>query len=116
MSERHEIPFKLIDKYIRKSFFGILGTVSPQNRSHVSGVTYGVSETNSPLALYVITRENSVKIRNIRNNHHVSFLIPFPRRILRFLPPPVIHFQGTAELLPFDSDEAQRSFNRKLIT
>ena len=114
MSSRNEIPLELIDKYIRKAFFGMLGTVSPKNRPHVAGVAYGVSEKDQPLVLYVVTRENTAKVRNIRHDNHVSFLIPFTRRILRFLPPPVIHFQGTAELLPFSSSEARTAFRRRL--
>ena len=40
-----------------------------------------------------------MKARNIRANPNVSLVVPLVRRLLWFLPPPCIQFQGTAEIL-----------------
>lgn len=105
--------FDYIEKQIRNKTFGILSTVSPKFKPQSSGILYSVSLPNSKFALYVITSQNYVKVRNIRKNPNVSFVIPFPHYFLRFVPSSTVYFQGTAEILPINHLKAQKSFSQK---
>jgi hypothetical protein len=62
-------------------------------------VNYGVSGSGSDLALYVMTRRHLRKARNIERNASVALVVPLPRRVLRFLPPPTLQLHGRAEIL-----------------
>src|SRR5262245_34644878 len=46
-----------------------------------------------------MTRTHLQKARNIAHNPHVSLVIPLPRRLLWFLPPPIIQLRGRPEIL-----------------
>ena len=101
--------FDFVEKKIRQSNFGILGTVSP------TGILYGVSPLEFKFSLYLITLKDYVKVRNIMNNPYISFVIPFPHYYLRFIPSSCVYFQGTAKNVSFDSSEPQKAFNHKRI-
>ncbi|MCF2137686.1 MAG: pyridoxamine 5'-phosphate oxidase family protein [Candidatus Thorarchaeota archaeon] len=107
--------FKYIEKQIRKKTFGIIGTVDEKNRPHTTGVLYGVSHPSEPFAIYVATGAAYKKTRNIRQNHNVSFAIPFPHHALWFVPASMIFFQGIAEILPPNDEAARRAFSTKWI-
>jgi len=52
-----------------------------------------------------MTRTHLQKARNIAHNPQVSLVIPLPRRLLWFLPPPTIQVRGRAEILDWmDTD------------
>jgi hypothetical protein len=104
------LSFEQVEKELRKKSFGVLGTVSPSGKSQSTGIAYALSTPQSTFSLYVITEKRTVKARNISTNPNVSFVIPFPHHLLRFVPANVVQFQGTAEILPFSHEEAIRSF------
>jgi len=85
-----------IHRELAKRSFLTLATVSAAQRPHVAGVLY--VEVDG--ALYLNVHDTSIKARNIRENPRVALCIPV--RKVPVGPPYVIHFQGTAELLPAD--------------
>jgi hypothetical protein len=94
---RHQLTFDVILKELRGRHFAVLATVDAQGRPHAVGVAYGVAPDGT--ALYVMTRRHLKKARNIAANPNVGLVVPLTRRLLWFLPPPCIQFQGTAEIL-----------------
>ena len=63
----------------------------------------------------IITEEDTIKVRNIKQNPNVSFFIPFPHHFLRFVPANMVTFQAKAEVLNFDDDEGHGAFKGKRI-
>lgn len=102
--------FEFIEKQIRKKTFGIISTIDQKGHSHSTGIVYGVTPSKSKFALYILTDRKYKKVRNIEKNNSVSFVIPFPHHILRFVPASCVQFQGKAEILPYSDKEAQDSF------
>src|SRR5215813_1130677 len=97
--------FEMVLRQLRKHNFAVLSTVGEDARPASAGVTYGVSRPGRDLALYVMTRTHLQKARNIAHNPQVSLVIPLPRRLLWFLPPPTIQVRGRAEILDWmDTD------------
>ena len=113
-------PFSYIDKQLRKRSFGIISTITPQGRPHSVGVVYAVAPLNLPFSLYLISSPTSKKVRNIRSNQNVSFVVPCPHYLIRPIPPSCIQFQGKAELIPsedpFANEVFQSSFSQKQST
>ena len=95
---------------LRKRSFAVLSTADEDGRPHAVGVEYGVSPNGD--AIYVMSRRQLKKVRNISANSHVAVTVPLTRRLLWFLPPPSIQFQGTAAILDQTDDEGIRTFNR----
>ncbi len=114
MPER-TLPFDYVEKQLRRRNFGIIGTVTPDGRSHSTSVIYAVSRPGGNLALYVVTGVHHRKTRNIRVNPNVSFVVPVPYRVLSFVPARCIQFLGTADLLPITDMEGRASFRRSRI-
>jgi len=104
--------FEFIEKQIRKKSFGILGTVDQEGNSHSTAILYVVAPPTSTFSLYLLTRSSYKKVKNIKINPSVSFVIPFPHHVFRFVPASCIQFQGIAELLPIDNIEARESFKK----
>jgi nitroimidazol reductase NimA-like FMN-containing flavoprotein (pyridoxamine 5'-phosphate oxidase superfamily) len=102
--------FEFIEKQIRKKSFGIISTIDQNGRSHSTGIVYATASSKVKFALYILTHRNYKKVKNIGINDSVSFVIPFPHHILRFVPASCVQFQGTAEILPFSNKDAQESF------
>ncbi len=102
--------FNFIESEIKKKSFGILSTIDKNGHSHSTGIIYAVAPSNSKFALYVLTEKKYKKVKNIENNNSVSFVIPFPHYVLRFVPSSCVQFQGIANILPFDDEIAQESF------
>jgi general stress protein 26 len=107
---KKKLTFEFVENKMRKKTFGILSTIDQKGHSHSTGIIYAVAPPNSKLALYVLTDKNYKKVKNIKSNSSVSFVIPFPHHLLRFVPASCIQFQGTAKILPFDNEVAQESF------
>lgn len=97
--DRPSLTLDAIAKDLRKRDFGVLTTVGEDGRPDSVGVNYGVSLSESPFSIYVMTRRHLKKARNIAVNPSISFIVPLTRRLLWFLPPPTIRFQGQAEIL-----------------
>ena len=110
-----KVTFKRVEEELHKRSFGVLGTVSRGGRSHSVGILYGVSPPNKPLILYIMTDKKSKKAGNIANNPNVSFTIPLFRRLLQFIPPNCIQFQGTAEIIPIIDEGGQQAFRGSMV-
>ena len=109
MSEKQN--FEFIEKQIRKRSFGIISTIDKSGLSHSTGIVYAIASPKVQFALYILTHRNYKKVKNIEINDSVSFVIPFPHHILRFVPSSCVQFQGKAEILPFSDKDALESFN-----
>jgi len=93
--------------YIEKWPFGVLSFVTPKGESRSAGIMYQVQDR----VLYVMTGENTWKVRHIRSNPKVSMTVTVQRLPIRIrqVPPAVITFSGTASVLSFDEiDERLR--------
>ena len=106
--------FAYVEKQLRKKNFGILSTISPQGRPHSVGVVYAVAPSEEPFSLYFISRPALKKARNIFNNPNVSFVVPFPHYLLRFIPPSCVQLQGKAEPIPIDDSIAVKAFTSSI--
>ncbi len=109
------LSFDLVEGEIRRHNFGVLGTISADGRPHSTGVLYGVGLRQSVFVLYITTNRRNKKARNIARNSSVSFTIPMMRRVLKFLPPHCVQFQGTGEIIPFDNRDARNAFASSLV-
>ncbi|MHA1983410.1 MAG: hypothetical protein ACW967_03570 [Candidatus Hodarchaeales archaeon] len=107
--------YNYLTKKIQKKTFGILSTVSPKNWSQSSGILFGSLVKDNQIKIYVLTEKNYVKARNMKNNNHVSFLIPFPHYWLRLVPSFTIYFQGITKFLSSSDSDAINSHRRKRI-
>ncbi|MFX1274736.1 MAG: pyridoxamine 5'-phosphate oxidase family protein [Promethearchaeota archaeon] len=102
--------FEFIEKNMRKKTFGILSTVDSDGKSQSTGILYAVSPPSSKFSLYVLTDKRYKKVQNILKNASVSFVIPFPHYVLRFVPASCVQFQGNAKILPINNKDAQEAF------
>lgn len=107
--------FDFIVKKIRNKTFGIFDTVSPEKGSQSSSVFYGVSLPGSRFRIYILTHQKDEKIRNIKHNPCISFVIPLCHRFFCFLPFSTIYFQSNAEIIPYVDPEAQIIFKKNRI-
>src|SRR5215472_16368737 len=104
--------FEQVARALRRRDFGVLSTVTPDARPHSVGVVYGVSLPGRPFRLYVMTRRRLRKARNVAANPNISFVVPLTRRLLWFVPPPCVQFQGRAEVLDREDPAAWRHSGR----
>jgi hypothetical protein len=86
----------LIKKAIARRYFCVLATSSAGNRPHAVGVMYAAVGFD----LYVLVGEDTIKVRNVRDNPQVAVCIPVRRFPVG--PAMAVQFQGTAEVLPGD--------------
>ncbi len=107
--------FSFIEQEVRNRTFGILTTINPDGTPQTTGILYGVSSPSSSFALYLVTSKKYRKVKNIERNPKVSFIIPFPHYLFRFVPSGTVTFNGHAEILPFDTEEVLEIFNQKRI-
>ena len=113
---RADVPnFEYVEQAVRKKTFGVLTTIDPEGRPHSTGVLYGVAPPTSPFALFVMTLGAYAKVRNVRANPDASLVVPFPHRILSFVPAPCVTFRGRAEIVPFDDRDARWAFEQHRI-
>jgi hypothetical protein len=99
------VTFELVLQHLRRRHFAVLSTISRESAPHSVGVTYRVSRPGRDVVIYVMTRRHLHKARNIAENPHVSVVVPLTRRLLWFLPPPVIQLHGQAEILDWTDEE-----------
>jgi general stress protein 26 len=109
-----QVSFEDVERTLRRYNFGTLSTVDRRNRSHSIGLIYAVSDQGYPLRIYAMTQMKTRKVRNIKANPNVSFVVQCPR-ILSMVPPSVIQFQGTAEILAVSNEDAMRAFRRSYL-
>ena len=104
------LSFDAVVRELRKRDFAVLSTVTAEGRPYSVGVNYGVSLPGAPFGIYVMTRRHLKKARNIVANPNVSLVVSLTRRLLWFLPPPSIHFQGKAGILDWKDEVGTRIF------
>lgn len=109
------VTFDMVLKELTKRHFGVLSTVTKDGHSHSAGVFYSVSHSAPPLEIFVMTRTKLKKARNIMNNPNVSFVVPLKRRLLTFVPPPCIEFQGKAEIIDWKDETGAASFKKSFM-
>jgi general stress protein 26 len=112
---KKKFDFPFIEKQIRSKTFGILNTINPNNSPQSSGILFGVSKPGDPFCIYLKTFKTFRKTKNIQSNPNVTFVIPVPHHILRFIPSSTIMIKGQAELVSTDSEEVIEAFNEKRI-
>ena len=98
---------------VAKQSFCVLATSSARNRPHAVGVVYAAVD----LSLYFLVGENTVKVRNVRENSDVAVCIPVRKYPMG--PPMAVQFQGTAAVLAWDDPhivELRRAGRLKRIT
>ncbi len=116
MPEADPVPtFQYVEAAVRKKTFGVLTTIDRGGKPHSTGALYGVSPPASPFALFVLTLENYVKVRNVRTNPEATLVVPFPHRILSFIPAPCVTFRGQADVVPFADTDACWGFDQRRI-
>ena len=91
--------------HIEKWPFGVLSFVTPKGESRSAGIMYQVKDR----VLYVLTGEDTWKVRHIRSNPNVSMTVPIQRLPIRIrqMPPAVISFSGVATILGLDEIETE---------
>ena len=95
------VTFERLLEELRRRSFGVLSTVTQEGRSHSVGVVYGISSQKKTFEIYVMTRTHLKKARNIAANPNVSFVVPLTRRLIGFIPPPCVQFQGKATIVEY---------------
>jgi nitroimidazol reductase NimA-like FMN-containing flavoprotein (pyridoxamine 5'-phosphate oxidase superfamily) len=104
------LSFDTVVRELRKRDFAVLSTVTAEGMPDSVGVNYGVSLPGVPFGIYLMTRRHLKKAQNIVANPNVSVVVSLTRRLLWFLPPPTIHFQGKAEILDWEDEAGTRIF------
>ena len=102
------LTFNDVERELRWNNFGTLSTIDADGRPSSVGLLYAISTPRSPFRVYVMSQARTRKVRNIKANPNVSFVVPCRRRLLWVVPPNCIQFQGIAEVLAAD-DAAGRS-------
>lgn len=87
---------------LAKASFATIATTSASNRPHVVGIRYALIDDRC----YIVVHEQSIKVRNIRQNPHVAISVPI--RKVPFFPPYSIQFQGTAEIVSLEDPHIRR--------
>ncbi len=114
-TNRHDFTFSFIERKVRDKTFGILTTINQDGTPHTTGVLYGVSPPSSKFSLLILTSKKYKKVRNIRINPDVSFLVLFPISFLPFVPSRTVTFNGKAELAAIDDVDVRGIFSKKRI-
>ncbi|MCB9452945.1 MAG: pyridoxamine 5'-phosphate oxidase family protein [Anaerolineaceae bacterium] len=90
---------ELVWEALRKEIFAVLGVVSAKGEARTSGIVYAVFDSK----LYIVTGQDTWKVRHIRQNPHVSITVTIPKRIPLMpwikIPAATITFSGTASIL-----------------
>ena len=84
---------------MQKELFAVLGMVTEKGESRTIGVVYILQDQK----LYILTGEDTWKVRHIRQNPSVSVTVPIPKRIPFLpwikIPSATISFAGRASVV-----------------
>jgi general stress protein 26 len=97
----HARQLAIVQRAIAKQSACVLATSSAKNRPHAVVVLYAAVD----LSVYCVVGEDTIKVRNVRENPNVAVSIPV--RKYPFAPPMAVQFQGTGEVLPKDDPHIQ---------
>lgn len=111
-ARRQRVTVDLVLSELRAHNFAVLSTVDEAGVPHAAGINYGVAAPGHDLAVYVMTRRQLKKARNIAQNPHVALVVPLPRRFLWFVPPATIQLHGQAVILDGNDAEGTDVFQR----
>lgn len=101
---------------MEEQVFAVIGTVTTRGRVQTTGIVYVVRDGD----VYIATGCNSLKVRNILANPHVSLTVTIPKRIPFCpwikIPPATITFQGQAsiESLQETPEEIRKALTKDL--
>jgi hypothetical protein len=107
--------YEFVERAVRKKTFGVFTTVDPKGRPHSTGILYGVSPPSAPLAMYMLTMPHYIKVRNVEANPQTTLVVPFPHRILGFVPANCVTFRGHTEVVPLSDEHGRWAFARRRI-
>jgi hypothetical protein len=102
-----------VKKILKSKMWMVISTVDEKNHPHSSVVVY---QSDGDI-LICQTGIDTIKAKSIRKNSNISVTIPFRKNFLHRLipaPPAELHFAATAEILPYDNEEAKKIFARFL--
>lgn len=97
-------------RHLRRCSFAVLATSGEDGVPHAVGVEYGLSQDGR--SIFVMTRRQLRKARDIARNPNVAIVVPLQRRLLWFVPPPCVQFNGSATILDRTDPEGLRTFRR----
>ncbi len=63
----------------------------------------------------MLTLESYVKVRNVRANPDATLVVPFPHRLLSFVPANCVTFRGRAEIVPRTDPDGGWAFRQRRI-
>lgn len=98
---------KEVRRIIKKNRWLVLSTVDEEGQPHSSVVMY----QSDGYDIYFETGEDTLKAKNVRNNHKISVTIPFRKNFLHKIipaPPAELHFKAIAELISRDNEKARK--------
>ena len=98
---------------LRKKMWLVLSTIDETNTPYSAVMVY----QSDGETIICQTGENTLKANNIRKNNKVAITIPIRKNFLHKLvpaPPAELHFTTSAEIKPFDNEEARRIFAKYL--
>ncbi|MFW9897397.1 MAG: pyridoxamine 5'-phosphate oxidase family protein [Candidatus Thorarchaeota archaeon] len=104
---------KEVRKIIKKSMWLVLSTADKETQPHSSVVMY----QSDGYDIYFETGENSLKVRNIRENNKVSVAIPFRKNFFHKIipaPPAELHFKAEAEFVSKEDEKARKIMEKVL--
>jgi hypothetical protein len=104
---------EIIRKIFIKKMWMVISVVDQKNQPHSSVVVF---QSDGDILIFQ-TGVNTVKAKAIRKNNRVSITIPFRKNFLHKLipaPPAELHFIATAEILPYENEEARTIFQKFL--
>ncbi|MFX0003558.1 MAG: pyridoxamine 5'-phosphate oxidase family protein [Candidatus Hodarchaeota archaeon] len=102
-----------VRKVLKKKNWLVLCTVDDKSVPHSSVVVY----QSDGYVIYSITGKNTLKAKNIRINSKVAITIPFRKNFFHKIipaPPAELHFTATAEIKPFEDEQARKIFSKYL--
>lgn len=107
--------FEFVEKSLRKKSFGVISVIDSMGNPHSTGIIYTIAPRPNPFHFYILTGREYRKTKYIEANPNVAFIVTFPHYWLRFAPANVVHFQGQADILPFNDSLGRESFMQNRI-
>ena len=65
--------------------------------------------------IYILTGENTLKVKNIRKNNKIAVTIPLWKNFFHKIipaPPAKVHFRAKAEIIPYENEKAKKVYKK----